>query len=192
MRERWRTVSGLWDANKRDANALTLLERLDYHRELSTQIEWQIAARDGALRVVYTRSGRPTAAVLHDRSSVVDNTLYWIPCDNDDEAAYLLAVINSDALREAAEPFMSRGLWGARDLHKHLWNLPIARFDLADALHAEVAAAGEAAAAGAARQLEDQDELTSAAARRIVRDWLAHSDEGREVERAVSQLLDVG
>ena len=189
MRDRWRAISALWDTHKQPVNRLTLREQLDYRSKLSRQLAWRGAAGDGACRVVYTKSGRPTAARLQDRDAIVDHTLYWMPCDSDQEAFYLLAVINSDALRDAADPLMSRGLWGARDLHKHLWALPIPRFDPEDALHAEVAAAGEAAAEGAARQLEGQDELTGAAARRIVRQWLADSPEGREVERAVGALL---
>ena len=192
MRERWGTISGLWEANKRAATQLTLLEQLDYRRKLSKQIDWQAYAPDGALRLLYGSSGRPTAALLSDRNAVVDYTLFWMPLESDQEGAYLMAVINSDVLRDAVEPFMPKGQWGARHVQKHLWNLPIPRFDLHDALHVEVADAGYAAAAGAARQLEDQDELKSAAARRIVRDWLAHSDEGREVERVVSELLEVG
>ena len=42
---------------------------------------------------------------------------------------YLVAVINSDALQEAVKPLMSKGQFGARDLHKHLWKLPIPEFD---------------------------------------------------------------
>ena len=112
-----------------------------------------------------------------------------MPCASDDEASYLLAIINSDALRDAVEPHMSRGLWGARDLHKHLWNLPIPRFDADDALHTEVAAAGEAAASGAGELLPDGDGLAGPAARRLLRQWLAGSDEGREAERSVQALL---
>ncbi|MCY3881742.1 MAG: N-6 DNA methylase [Chloroflexi bacterium] len=189
MRERWRTVSRLWDDHKQAVNQLTLLGQLDYRRKLSRQLTWRAAADDGACRIVYTKSGRPTAARLRDRDAIVDHTLYWMPCGSDQEAAYLLALINSDALRDAVEPHMSRGLWGARDLHKHLWNLPIRRFDAADALHADTAAAGEAAAVGAAAQIINQEGLAGAAARRLLRQWLTESDEGREVERVVTALL---
>ena len=126
---------------------------------------------------------------MRDPETIVENTLYWIPCDSEQEAAYLLGVINSDVLRDAVKPLMPKGQWGARHVHKHLWALPIPRFNPRDALHLEVAAAGDAAAEGAARQLEGQEELSSAAARRIVRQWLADSPEGREVERAVGELL---
>ena len=192
MRERWRTVSGLWDAHKGPVTPLTLLQRLDYHSKLTRQLEWRAGASEGACRIVYTKSGRPTAAQLRDRDAIVDHTLYWMPCRSEQEAAYLLAIINSDALRDAANPYMSRGLWGPRDLHKHLWNLPIPRFDPKDALHGEAAAAGEAAALGAAELALDRPEVTSAAARRLLRQWLADSDEGRAVERVVGTLLREG
>ena len=84
---------------------------------------------------------------------------------------------------------MSRGLWGARDLHKHLWNLAIPRFDADDQLHLAVAAAGEAAANGTGELLPDSDGLTGPAARRLLRQWLADAPEGREVERVVGELL---
>ena len=41
MRERWRTINDSWEHNKAAANELDLLGRVDYHRELSSQFEWQ-------------------------------------------------------------------------------------------------------------------------------------------------------
>ena len=192
MRERWQTISQLWDAHKSAANRLTLSDQMDYRRKLARQIEWQAAPPGDARRVVYTMSGVPTAAILRGADSIVDTTLYWMPCQSGGEAEYLLGVINSDVLRTAVEPFMPKGQWGARHVHKHLWNLPIPRFDPDDALHADVSNAGAAAADGAAEQLADRDPMTSAAARRLLRGWLADSDEGREVERVVSELLELG
>ena len=139
MRERWQTVSRLWEGNKALANNLNLLERLDYVHNLSSQLEWQRDAGDRPVRVVYTKSGEPTAALLQDSETLVDHLLYWIPCGTIDEANYLLAVINSDALQEAVRPLMSKGQFGARDLHKHLWKLPIPEFDPAEELHVTLA-----------------------------------------------------
>lgn len=42
---------------------------------------------------------------------------------------------------------------------------------------------------GAAAQLIDRERLAGAAARRLLRQWLTDSDEGREVERVVTALL---
>ena len=91
---------------------------------------------------------------------------------------------------------MPKGQFGARDLHKHLWKLPIPEFDPGDPLHAEVSAAGEAAAEGAARQLarlrEERDRVTVTIARRELRKWLRASPEGQAVEDAVGRLLNAG
>ena len=91
---------------------------------------------------------------------------------------------------------MPTGQFGARHLHKHLWKLPIPEFDPGDQLHAEVSAAGEAAAEGAARQLaqlrQERDRVTVTIARRELRKWLRASPEGKSVEDAVGRLLNAG
>ena len=90
---------------------------------------------------------------------------------------------------------MSKGQFGARDLQKRLWKLPIPEFDAGTPLHVAVSEAGEAAAAGAAKQLErlrqERDRVTVTIARRELRKWLRSSDEGYAVEDAVGRLLGV-
>ena len=75
MRERWRVVSDLWEKNKAKANKLDLLGQLDYYGELSAQLRWQQDSGTRPLRVVYTTSGMPTAALLHDENAIVDHKL---------------------------------------------------------------------------------------------------------------------
>ena len=62
-------------------------------------------------------------------------------------------------------------------------------------LHVEVSEAGEAAAAGAAKQLErlrqERNRVTVTIARRELRKWLRASDEGNAVEDVVGRLLGV-
>ena len=194
MRERWQTISRLWDENKSLANDLNLLSQLDYMGKLTSQLEWQHDAGDSAFRVVYTKSGEPTAAISHERNDLVENVLFWVPCKSIEEANYLLAIINSAALREAVKPLMTKGQFGARDLHKHLWKLPIPEFDPEHDLHTAVAEAGATAAAGVKAKLDDLreqrgDKLTIAIARRELRSWLRTSDEGKSVEDTVTKLL---
>ncbi len=193
MRGRWQTVSALWEDNKAPVNRLNLLGQLDYLHKLSSQLEWQRNFDDGQVRVVYSKSGEPTAAILHDNTALVENVLFWIPCRDIKEANYLLAIINSDALRGAVTPLMTKGLFGARDLHKRLWRLPIPKFDPEQGWHAAIADAGAAAAGGAAERLEKLrgDKLTVTIARRELRMWLRTSTEGRAVETAVGKLLTV-
>ena len=88
---------------------------------------------------------------------------------------------------------MSKGQFGARDLHKHLWKLPIPEFDSGNPLHVQVSQAGEAAAIEAAKQLAQMrqgwGEVTVTIARRELRKWLRESTEGKAVEEAVGELL---
>ena len=194
MRERWQTVSQLWEDNKTLANSLNLLGQIDYLHKLSSQLEWQQDEGDRPVRVVYTTSGEPTAALLHDSGPLVDHLLYWIRCRTIDEANYLLAIINSEALYEAVSGMMPKGQFGPRHLHKHLWKLSIPEFDPMQELHATIAEAGATAAAAAGNKLEELrgqrgDGLTVAVARRELRTWLRTSPEGSAVESAVGRLL---
>ena len=197
MRERWQTVSRLWEDNKALANRLNLLERLDYVHNLSSQLEWQRSPNGTRMNVVYTKSGEPTAAVLQDSETLVDHLLYWIPCRTINEANYLQAIINSDVLQAAVTPLMSKGQFGARDLHKHLWKLPIPKFDPIQELHLAIAEAGATAAAGAGEKLAElrekrTDKLSVTIVRRELRIWLRTSEAGRAVETRVGKLLSGG
>ena len=154
MLQRWQSVCELWEDNKARTNKLSLLDQLDYYGKLSAQIDWWKDPGDRPVRVLYGTSGEPTAALLSEDDAVVDTRLYWLTCRHIDEANYLLAIINSDALRNAVAPLMSKGQFGARDLHKHLWKLPILELDASNSLHIEISRAGEAAAAGALQQLK--------------------------------------
>ncbi len=209
MRERWQTVSALWENKKEPVNRLNLLGRIDYHGELSSQLDWQLNSNNRPVRIAYTSAGQPTAAILYDDTDVVENVLFWVTCKDTGEANYLLAIINSRTLYDTVSSIMPKGLFGARHLHKHLWKLPIPEYDPANALHGEISGAGKAAAAGAGRELAElreeyeqrrqtweadnrrgpEPKLTVTVVRRELRKWLRASDEGAAVESLVSRLL---
>ena len=194
MRERWQTISRLWDNNKAPVNRLNLLDQLDYMRKLSSQLEWQDNPGERQIRLLYNQSGAPTATLLDDDNALVDYTLYWISCRDIKEAYYLLTIINSNTLYDAVSPLMAKGQFGARHLQKHLWKLPIPEYDPGVALHGELAEAGAAATKGAAAKLavlrqHRGEHLSVTIARRELRAWLRASPEGAAVESAVSRLL---
>ena len=194
MRDRWRKVSRLWDANKLAANNLSLLQRLDYHGELTAQIKWQHDDGGMPVRVLYGASGAPTAAIVTDSDAIIDYTGFWFACVNSAEANYTLSIINSDLLYAAIEPLMAKGQFGARHVQKHLWKLPIPKYEEGTGLHRNLAEAGAAAAAGVQLELaklreQRGDKLTVTIARRDIRKWLRDSGEGSAVERLVGELL---
>ena len=194
MRGRWQTVSRLWEENKSSVNKLNLAGQFDYWGHLSAQLEWRKNSGPRPVRVVYTKSGVPTAALLQDDHALLDHKLFWITCKDTQEANYLLAIINSETLAEDVNKFTTPNWAGkTRDLQKHLWKLPIPEFDPENPLHITVSDAGEAAAVGAAEQLaqlrQQRDKVTVTIARRELRKWLRNSPEGQAVENAVTKLL---
>ena len=193
MRGRWRTINNLWEEHKAAATKLNLVGQVDYYGKLSSQLEWQRNPGDRPVRVVYGGWGAPTAAVLNDDRDIADYKLFWVACKDVQEADYLLAIINSRTLYEAVAPLMPKGQYGARDLQKHLWKLPIPEYDADSLLHAATSEAGKVAAAGAARELahlrENRSRVTVTIARRELRKWLQSSPEGQAVEAAVAKLL---
>ena len=194
MRGRWQTISQLWESNKQPSTKLNLLGQLNYQRKLSAQLEWRDKQYNRPIRIVHTGNGQPTAALVDDSDAIVDTKLYWITCKDMQEANYLLAIINSNALYEAVTPLMNKGQFGARDLHKHLWKLPIPEYDNSEPLHREIAEAGAAAALGAAARLAELRESRGASvsvtiARRELRAWLRAGPQGAAVEGVVRSLL---
>ena len=153
MRDRWRIVRSLWTQNRAAANKMNLLAQLDYYGKLSSQLGWRQDPGDRMVRVAYNQSGAPTAALIQGNESLVDYTLFWIACSDIQEANYLLAVINSQALYGTVASLMPKGQFGARHLEKHLWKLPIPEFDPDEPLHIDVSEAGRVAAEGAAERL---------------------------------------
>lgn len=193
MRRRWQQVSGLWEENKGVQNKMSLLDQLNYRHKLSAQLEWR-EEDEGTIRVVYTSAGQPTAAIVAESDALIESKLFYASCKDEQEAHYLLAIINSRTLYEAAQPLMSKGQFGARDLQKHLWKLPIPEYDGANRLHQEIARAGQAAASGAVLRLHALRQARGAAVsttivRRELRGWLAQSDEGKQVETLIKRLL---
>ncbi len=195
MRGRWQQVSALWEKNKKPATRQNLSQWLDYNSKLSAQLEWRQNDEGRPIRVVYTASGEPTAAIIDTHDAIVDYTLFWTPCKDEQEAHYILAIINSTVLAELVNKYTVPNWSGkTRHLQKHLWKLSIPEYDGAKTLHQEIARAGQVTASGAARQLQNLykqrgDTVSTTIARRELRGWLAQSDEGKQAETLVKQLL---
>ena len=193
MRRRWRTVNEVWDQHKSRNNKLSLLEQLDYMSKLGDQPSEEFHG----VQVLYTTSGRPTAAIFEGSQAVIDTSLYWIVCSGTEEAHYLIALINSLGLERALSPLMAKGQFGARHVHKHVWRLPIPAYNEALSLHHDIAEAGVATAEGAAQVLSEVRAerersgkgFSVTIARRELRRWLSEAEEGRHVEGLVGRLF---
>ena len=191
MQQRWPLMESLWDANKGKTNKLSLYQRLNYHSILTTQLGYLRNPGNRPVRIAYTTNGRPTAGLIDDMKAIVDTKLYQVTCRNLDEAHYLLAIINSDSLADAAKPFCTTN-WAKkiRDLHKHLWKLPIPEYDAENDSHVRLSVLGKAAVGEARAVIDGLGEVNDRTARQAMRHrWQVESETARAIETAVGELL---
>lgn len=190
MQERWPVMESLWDANKGKSDTKSLAQNLNWLNKLTSQLEYLSDPGDCPVRVAYATSGRPTAALVDDDTAIVDTKLYQVACRDIDEAHYLLAIINSNTLETMVAPFRAKGLYGERDLHKHLWKLPIPVYDPANALHIRLSDLGKVAAATVAGIIAGTAYGSPEKARQILRhQWQPASPTAQAIEKAVAELL---
>ena len=82
----------------------------------------------------------------------------------------------------------SRGQWGARDIDKVMFTLPIPRFDSKIGLHKDLAAAG-AEAEKVAAAVELAETMHFGTARRRVREALAEVGLSQRIDALVARLF---
>ena len=199
MKKRWNIAAEMFREAHKNQAIKDLDNNLNHLKKLTGQLEYLRYAitHCGTTRIAYTTSGRPTATIIRDNHAILDTKLYQTQCQSDDEAYYLTTVLNSDALRSAADPFMTKGLYGARDFHKHGWKLPIPRYEPKNPLHVRLSELGKAAEQEC-QALIDQSGIMSnppgdnqsRAARRLLRhEWQPNSKITHAIEAAVAKLL---
>ncbi len=200
MRRRWNNAAAMFREAHQGRVITELFDNMNHLNKLTSQLEYLqgAIAGDGTVRVAYTQSGQPTAAIIRDANAIVDRKLYQTICQSDNEARYLLAILNSDALAEQAKPFCTTN-WAKkiRDFEKHGWKLPIPRYDAGDSLHVQLSELGQAAEQECAALIAESDILSkpagdaqSRAARRLLRhSWQPNSETARAIESAVARLL---
>ena len=181
LQQWWAEATNLWES-KRSSERLSLTEQLDFQSKLSKQLPIP------AIRVVYNRSGMHVCcAKLRNPTAIVSSGLYWAPVASDTEADFLCAILNAPVTTELARPLMSYGK-DERDIHKHIWELPIPEFDLSDDSHQRIAAlGGELEKIVATFPIDGL--VHFAATRRHIRDFILETVEGQELDVLVGELI---
>jgi hypothetical protein len=163
---------------------MTLLAQIDHMRKLSVQ------AGQSTIRVLYAKAGkRLSSARVAANDTIIDHKAYWATVRSDNEAGYLIAVINSAAALAKISDLQSYGEAGThRDFDNLVWTLPIPEYDDTDPLHRDLAAAAShAETVAAAVELSDTQHFT--AKRRAIRAALAADGVAAEMEAMVDALL---
>ena len=177
-----------------------LYSNLNHLNKLTSQLEYlqEAIAKNETVRIVYTESGQPTAAIVRDNHAIMDRKLYQTVCQSEGEAHYLTAILNSDELATTAKPFCTTN-WAKkiRDFEKHGWKLPIPCYDSSDSLHVRLSELGKAAEqectaiiANSEIMAKPAGDAQSRATRKMLRhEWQPISATALAIEVAVDQLL---
>jgi hypothetical protein len=177
----WSEATQCW-MDHRSSETLTLSEQLDYQSKLTKQLPMP------PLRVVYNRSGmHVVGAKLTDSGAVCNSGLYWMSASTEAEADYLCAILNAPCTTDLVRPLMSYGK-DERDIAKHIWDLPIPRYDARIPSHARLSELGAAMGTMVASVPLD-DRRHFAAVRRDLRNLLSSSDQGQEANELTFELL---
>jgi len=74
---------------------------------------------------------------------VAESKEYYFETEKKVEAYYLCSILNSPTVDDLIKPMQSRGLFGPRDIHKKVWELPIPKFDPSNQSHIALSEFGE-------------------------------------------------
>jgi hypothetical protein len=160
-----------------------LVGRLDHFHALSAQFPPK------PLRIVYAKAGTLfAAALLRDGDAICDHKLYWHAPRSEAEAYYLLALLNSDALRLRIVGMQSQGWQDPRDFDKLIFEQPIPEFDRRDALHQRLADAARRAEA-LALTVPMKDGVDFRQNRTAIRKALTEAGLSAEMDALVKELL---
>ena len=121
---------------------------------------------------------------------IADSVTHRIYCNSENEAHYLVGVLNSNVVNDAIKPYQTEGVYhGKRDIYRRPFEVcPIPQFDSGNSSHKEIAAQSKAAKeklAKCAPQLTGSLAKVREHCRDLVR------DEINEIDRQVSMLFNL-
>jgi len=194
-----------WERKRREkAKRMTVLERLDLQGGITSQNP------KAKYIVLYSKSATfLCAAALQSKALshkvgqqkvvlqrfVADHVTYSFETTERREADYLTALLNSPTIDALIKPMQARGLWGPRDIHKKVWELPIPEYSEKNPKHIKLAEIAEACAEKVKEMVPDLKKLFEdvrgphaiGRARTAVRQAL--HDELAEIDSLVKEIL---
>jgi hypothetical protein len=187
-------AENFWELYKTDkSKEMTTLKRLNYQRGITEQ------NLNMPYLVIYNSSAINANATLVTRQEIdlefiVESKGYAFITDNQSEAHYLLAILNSKIPNELMKDFQSRGLWGARDVHKKILDIYYPKFDEKEETHLRIAELSKTAHENAAQYLKvnpPEKELTATRLGKLRVDIKKHlSAEMKEIDRVVKKIIN--
>ncbi|MDH5779065.1 MAG: N-6 DNA methylase [Candidatus Bathyarchaeota archaeon] len=145
----------LWEERRTEKSRTRFprtLGRLDYNGLLSIQnpgkrfVVLYNASGTNLVSCVIRRTQLPQFHILRARIEpkgfVADAKTWFYETNNEKEAYFICAVLNSNIVNSAIKPLQTRGLFGERDIHRRPFMMPIPKFEGKSASHLELAKLG--------------------------------------------------
>lgn len=181
LEARWYQIEKLWK-EKNTSLIESLIDQIDYRNKLSNQLP--ITER----RVVYPVSGSILyAAKLEDSRCIIQSGLNWTGLTTDDEADYLIAILNSPKMTELVKPLMAYGQ-SERHFGSDIWQIGIPEFDETNELHMRIVELGRKLERIAKKQNPDTNK-NFVSERKRIREVLAGFPAMDELNGMVQELV---
>lgn len=178
----WSRAERVWGENRKARSPESLLGRIDYQRKLSRQLPLDDSR--AKRRVIYNASGGDflrAARLLDGKDYCLSNTFYHWVADSENEALFLVALLNASSLQAAYRGAKK----SERHFHTHFWSaVPIPKYDAKRPAHRELARAAREAERVAAKV-----DLAPAGAEERIRGALRESGVMGRIDRAARQLF---
>ena len=188
----------LWEKNATERSLEDyprIVSWLDYMGKLSSQNP------KSKYFVLYNTSGTNLVSCVIDKKSlpafqvlktkliprgfIAESKTYFFETNDEMEAHYLSAVLNSNVVNDMIKPLQPRGLFGERDIHRRPFMLPIPEFNRNDQTHIKLAELSKRCHAKVASLRFTKK--STAGMRKEARE--AVKKEIAEIDKLVSQLL---
>jgi hypothetical protein len=141
----FRKAEETWEERRTERNnEISAIDYLNWQEKLTGQ------DLNAPYLVLYNASAKDANATIVERASrnlsfIVDTKAYCYTTHTSEEAYYLAAILNSNITNVLMKDFQSRGLFGARDVHKKILDIYFPRFNKGDETHSSLALLSETA-----------------------------------------------
>ena len=146
-------MEDLWEQNRTERAPAKVSDWVDWLNKLSAQFPAK-----GRYLILFTTSATYLTACVVDRQQpttfevaqqtvkaqglVAEATTYWLATDDEGEAMFLAAWLNSPAVDKAIKESQPVGLFGPRHVHKRPLEVPLPKYDANVAEHRRLAKLG--------------------------------------------------
>ncbi len=148
FRDAWnwfKNADNIWALHCTEKNKkIKALEYINWNNKLENQ------NLNTPFVVIYNASAKDANATVVERKKldlefIVDTKAYAFYTNKKDEAYYLAAILNSTTPNLMMKDFQTKGLFGARDVHKKILDIYYPKFDEKNKAHLRIAELSEAA-----------------------------------------------